>query len=219
MLDVQPAVADQRIFYNKTGFYSTPKVGGCAYGMILIQKREIAVIVSSSRHFDINRHNMPETRTIGGENAAITVQQFLARNKIEDLAEESLPFAQLYLAGSPYRRDMLGYYPSNALGRFIIETHIATPRIDACSEAYCGAVVYDRGFLRASGLVEREEFADPDKAYEWVAGTLRQFAGRIAEQNPLIGEGAATYLAEMQEQGHEFVELHNQAEMNFALNR
>ncbi len=171
------------------------------------------------KYFDINQQNMSNARRITPDSASITVQQLLARTEIADIAEDLSPFAQLYIAGSPYKRELLAFYPSAALGRFVLESHITMPMNVECDETTCGAVVYDRGFLVATGLVEREEFSQADTAYDWTAMTLRQFAGRVADQNPLVGEQAALYLGEMHEQGHELLETHNRQEMNFALQR
>lgn len=172
----------------------------------------------SRKLFDLNRQAMPDARRLTSESHGLTARQLVARAAIDKVVDERPTFSQLYIASSPYRRELFGYYPAiMGLGRFVLESHVSSSAVPDCSDKRCGAVLYDRGFVTVNGFTAREEFAEPDIAYEWIAKTLDRVAGRTGGNNPLIGQQAAEYLADMHANGHGFIEEHNQTEVSYSL--
>lgn len=174
--------------------------------------------MSSRKLFDLNCQAMPDARRLTPESNSLTARQLVARVAIDKVVDERPTFSQLYIASSPYRRELFGYYPAIiGLGRFVLESHVSSSAAPDCSDERCGVVLYDRGFVKVNGFMAREEFAEPDIAYEWVAATLDRIASRTEGNNPLIDQQALEYLADMHVNGHYFMEEHNRIEAGYAL--
>lgn len=174
--------------------------------------------MSRTKFFDLNHQAMPESRRLAPEGDILTARQLVARAAIDKVIDDRPTFSHLYVANSPYRRELLGFYPAvMGIGRFVLESHISLLTSPECTDKKCGAVLYDRGFVSISGMFERDECKEPDAALEWIESTLGRINERTAYHNPLVDKQAEQYLREMHENGHQFMEEHNQVEISFAL--
>lgn len=176
--------------------------------------------MSRTKFFDLNHQAMPESRKVAPDGDILTARQLVARAAIDKAIDQLPTFSQLYIAGSPYRRELMGFYPATTgLGRFALESHVSLLTAPECTDAQCGAVLYDRGFISISGMQQREGFMESDAIFEWIKVSLDLIAERTSAHNPLLNEGgqASQYVAEMYKNGHRFMEEHNQLEVNFVL--
>jgi hypothetical protein len=186
--------------------------------MLLILKRDVGINMSRTKFFDLNHQAMPESRRITPVGDSLTARQLVARAAIDKAMDDRPTFSHLYVANSPYRRELFGFYPAAmGIGRFVLESHVSLLTAPECTDAQCGAVLYDRGFVSVSGMHQRDELKEQDTAYEWIEKTLDRISERTGDHNPLVGRQAGQYLVEMHENGHQFMEEHNQLEVNFAL--
>lgn len=174
--------------------------------------------MSRAKFFDLNHETMPEGRKLYQEGTSLTARQLVARTAIDGIIDDGPIFSQLYIASSPYCRELLGLYPATVvMGRFVLESHVSLLTIPECSDKQCGAVLYDRGFVSVSGMSQRTELSGPDVAYEWIESTLGRIHERTQDNNPLVGQRAHEYLMEMYANGHHFMEEHNRIEVDYAL--
>jgi hypothetical protein len=168
--------------------------------------------------FDLNREALVGAREITKDGMPMSARQLVARTAIAEALDKRPTFSELYVAASPYLRELLGFYPAaSGLGRFVLESHTAPASHPACDETQCGFILYDRGFVKAQGMTEHQAMASTDDAYEWIVASLNRIDGRTPGRNPLMGAHAREYLAEMYDNGHQLVERHNQIEVDFAL--
>lgn len=173
--------------------------------------------MSGAAFFDLNHQAMPESRKLNLEGDSLTARQLVGRAAIDRLLDDYPTFSRLYIASSPYRRELFGFYPATvSMGRFVLESHVSSPTSPECSGEQCGAVLYDRGFISLNGLQGRDELKDTNAAFQWLESALGRIDDRTPGHNPLLNGQACEYLREMYDNGHHFMEMHNQREVDYS---
>ena len=81
--------------------------------------------MSRAKFFDLNNQAMPESRKLQQEGDTLTARQLVGRAAIDKLIDDYPTFSRLYIASSPYRRELFGFYPATvSIGRFVLESHV-----------------------------------------------------------------------------------------------